>query len=543
MADNNPIIEDIQDNNQDNLKIDKDKVSAISKKVINSIFSRCGVAIADITIAEPIAFNASVYYNLNWSFKCRCSDKVLRNVCDDTHVLTTVGLDEYTQANTKELEKENSDKTKLFIDKLNSSSFKELYDLSGQIVCFNRLSAIGRTRCKTCHGTNQVPCEICGGKGRVTCPACHGSGADCQVCHSNGTVKCAHCNGTGHVKCKDCQSKGEQIVEREIIYDASCKKDIVIRLEVPGSNVKYTTFSKADEKTLLKAAHFENNNSGHEITHGYIATFSGQAPCYLIRVTVKNIKDPLDFILCGEDLKAICKPPVLDYVFQDEARLLSETLITAPDDVEEKVKCVKALGSKAIIVRTMRGIEGHEVEILKNEAVKNGITVESILNSTKGENHKAFSLKVASNIKILEAVTNELITNCQGFISEDFARNFSKNLISFVPMLMRLNPNSKLIWSTVTLITWLVMICFLYVANRPLAILFVFIFSSLICLFTSFALTKNWSYYSAVSMLKLTHKMKKVPSLTQEAVQSAKLMVGISIICVIAFVMMNGFLT
>ena len=32
MADNNPIIEDIQDNNQDNLKIDKDKVSAISKK-------------------------------------------------------------------------------------------------------------------------------------------------------------------------------------------------------------------------------------------------------------------------------------------------------------------------------------------------------------------------------------------------------------------------------------------------------------------------------------------------------------------------------
>ena len=63
MADNNPIIEDIQDNNQDNLKIDKDKVSAISKKVINSIFSRCGVAIADITIAEPIALNAIVYYN------------------------------------------------------------------------------------------------------------------------------------------------------------------------------------------------------------------------------------------------------------------------------------------------------------------------------------------------------------------------------------------------------------------------------------------------------------------------------------------------
>ena len=29
MADNNPIIEDIQDNNQDNLKIDKDKVSAM----------------------------------------------------------------------------------------------------------------------------------------------------------------------------------------------------------------------------------------------------------------------------------------------------------------------------------------------------------------------------------------------------------------------------------------------------------------------------------------------------------------------------------
>ena len=31
MADNNPIFEDEQVSNQDNLKIDKDKVSAISK--------------------------------------------------------------------------------------------------------------------------------------------------------------------------------------------------------------------------------------------------------------------------------------------------------------------------------------------------------------------------------------------------------------------------------------------------------------------------------------------------------------------------------
>ena len=48
---------------------------------------------------------------------------------------------------------------------------------------------------------------------------------------------------------------------------------------------------------------------------------------------------------------------------------------------------------------------------------------------------------------LLESVTNQLIDNAQGYISEDFARNFSRNLISFVPMLLKINPKTKIIWA------------------------------------------------------------------------------------------------
>lgn len=520
--------------------VDLQKVKMVALSQIKPIFSRCGVAISDITISDPIAFSASVFYNLNWTFKCRCSDKVLTSVSDETHVLTTVGLDEYTQANTKELENENSTKTKIFVDKLNKSSFKELFELSGQIVCFNRLSAIGRTKCKSCHGSNKVVCDICEGKGVVPCPACHGKGGNCQVCHGKGFVKCAHCSGSGHIKCKDCKGKGEQIVEREIIYDASCKKEISIKLEVPGSKTNYR-LSEQDEKVILNAASFDSANNGHEVPRGYVATFNGKAPCYVMHVLVNGFNEPFDFILCGEELKAICKPPVIDYLFSQEASLLSETLITSAQDVEEKVKCVKALASKAILAKTIRAIESHELEIVNKEAVRNGVTVESILNSKKSENPKGFAIKSVVNVKLLESITNELKENAHGYVSDEFARKVSHDLILFVPMLMELNPNTKFIWSVVSLLTWLGAILFLYLIGRPLGIFLVGMLATIVCVFTSFVLTKNWAYYSVVSMLKLTHKMKKVPNVTIEAVESGKLLGGVVLISVIAFILMRVF--
>ena len=39
--------------------------------VVSSIFSRCGVPIADFHVSKPLTFCASVSYNLIWNFKCR----------------------------------------------------------------------------------------------------------------------------------------------------------------------------------------------------------------------------------------------------------------------------------------------------------------------------------------------------------------------------------------------------------------------------------------------------------------------------------------
>ena len=219
-------------------------------KTVSDICSRCGVPIADIKISDPIVFNASITCSFVWSFKCRCTDKVLKTVPEDATILSIPALDAFTQTNSKELEKE-SKKTDAFIKKLESASFSEENDLSGQIVCFNRLSAIGRSKCKSCHGTSHVKCDKCNGKGKLVCPACNGSGNNCHVCHGKGYVTCSTCSGTGKKHCTVCRGKGETIVEREIIYDASCQKQLTISLNIPGKQSPITDFSERDRKCIM----------------------------------------------------------------------------------------------------------------------------------------------------------------------------------------------------------------------------------------------------------------------------------------------------
>ena len=218
---------------------------------VAAIFSRCGVPTASFRISDLVEFGASVSYSMNWNFKCRCSDKILRSVSDETHVLSTSALDEFTLANTKELEKDSA-KTKEFVKHLSEASFEDLKALSGQIICFNRINAIGKTRCKNCHGSGSAICENCGGKGTIECPTCHGSAKGCPVCHGSGNAKCHTCNGTGKVKCKDCQGKGEVTVDREVIYDADCKKQISISLKVPVLIKRSPHFQKRMKRPLLR---------------------------------------------------------------------------------------------------------------------------------------------------------------------------------------------------------------------------------------------------------------------------------------------------
>lgn len=504
------------------------------EKTVSNIFSRCGVPIANFRISEPVLFNAKVQYNLSWNFKCRCTDKVIKHVPEDEAVLSVSALDEFTTANSKELERDNA-KTREFITRLRNSGFRELNDLSGQIIAFNRISALGRTKCKCCHGSKSASCGICGGKGHVPCPACHGLSKKCQVCSGRGHISCAHCQSKGSEKCKECQSTGEQIVEREIIYDAECQKSVSISMTVPETNKKITTFNEADEKVLIDAAEFNEPLNGIEVPRGFNATFSGNTACCAVHVYLEGVKFPFDFILVGKNLKSVCKPHIIDYVFSEEASMLAETLLTSSADLDEKIKCVKSLASKSIITKTIRTIEGHELKIAHDLAVKQGVTIETILNDNGSiENARAKNLRTKVRHDLLNKVTEEFVQNAEGYVSEDFARIFVKNMISFVPMLMLLNPNTKFIWSGITLVTWCLLVSFMYLVPTVAGALFGVTICGVICAFTSFALTKNWAYYSAVSMLKITHKLKKIPDLSSEAIQSGKLMCGAIFICAVA---------
>lgn len=507
--------------------------------IVSAIFSRCGVPIADFTVSEPLSFFAKVNYNLTWNFKCRASDKPAGKISDETHVLSQSGLDEFTQKNSKELEKE-SDITKAYIKRLAEAKFTELTALAGQIMAFNRISAIGRARCKKCHGSKKAMCEVCNGKGVISCPTCQGLSDSCSMCNGTGFINCDHCNGSGKVVCRACKRMGELIVEREIIYDSESSKDIEISLNVPGSDKTITSFSKEDEKIILEAANFDDQSLGSEMPHGYKATFIGYAPCFAVRVNLKGETTPFDFILCGKSLKPICKPPLLDVVFKEESNILSSTLNIGSDDVDEKIVCVKALAGKAILAKTIRSIENYELDIIKKEAAKQGVTVESILWENKNDlNNKARLIKSTVREQLIENVSLELISNAQGFISKEFSRYFAKNLIDFVPLLMMLNPNTKTVWTAVSLAVWLVNSLAVYFVPTIACIFLCIGLSIVVCAFTSITLTKNWTYYSAVSSLRIRHKLRKVPNLTSEAIHSVRLLFGTILINVVLFILYN----
>ncbi len=507
--------------------------------IVSAIFSRCGVPIADFTVSEPLSFFAKVNYNLNWNFKCRASDKPPGKISDETHVLSQSGLDEFTRNNSKDLEKE-SEVTKKFIKRLAEAKFNELSSLAGQITAFNRISAIGRARCKKCHGSKRATCDVCSGKGVISCPSCHGLNDNCSFCNGTGFINCDTCNGTGKTVCKDCKGMGENVVEREIIYDSECVKDISISLNVPGSDKTLSSFSKEDQKIILEAANFEDQSLGTESPHGYKATFIGYAPCFAVRVHLKGETNPFDFILCGKSLRPICKPPLLDVVFREESKILSSTLNVAPDDVDEKIVCVRALAGKAILAKTIRSIENYELDIIKKEASKLGVTVESIIWENKNSlNSKARLIKSTVREQLIENVSMELMSNAEGFISKDFSRYFARNLIDFVPLLMMLNPNTKTVWTAVSLAVWLINSLAVYFIPTLLCIFICIAFSVAVCAFTSITLTKNWTYYSAVSTLRIRHKLRKVPNLTSEAIQSGRLLIGTILINVIMFILYN----
>ena len=107
-------------------------------------------------------------------------------------------------------------------------------------------------------------------------------------------------------------------------------------------------------------------------------------------------------------------------------------------------------------------------------------------------------------------------------------------------MLMVLTPKVKLIGAGITVVKSMRVILIDYIVPNIVGAIMMMCISSIICAFTSFALTKNWSYYSAVSMLKLTHRLKKVPSLTVEAVQSIRLILGSVVIGLLTILIVNG---
>ena len=91
-----------------------------------------------------------------------------------------------------------------------------------------------------------------------------------------------------------------------------------------------------------------------------------------------------------------------------------------------------------------------------------------------------------------------------------------------------------------TLGTWRLDIILGYMMPTVVGAFLLMLLSAVICVFTSFALTKNLSYYQAVSMLKLTtHKLKKIPNINKEAVQSARLMIGSLVVGLVSILLMN----
>lgn len=503
------------------------------KSVISDFISKCGVPRDNVSFGQFATMYANVLCRLTWRFKARHVDNSITRVSGGTEFMDKDGLSEFTAKKSRELEHDD-EACRDFVSQLRGRSIKELIFLTKKINVLKVHRAIGVGNCTVCHGSGNSVCNICGGSGSVLCPSCGGSGQNCSLCRGTGMIMCESCKGRGKQICNACNGAGTQVVERYIRLEAQGAFNLDFFTTMPLSDKReYINLDAHEQDLVLDNTKLTQSNE-ERTPNTYQLQFRGQNRCCRLFFDLKGCPEKLCYTVCGDAMVPIAKPYILDYVFQPELTMITRLLSShaTRNDVDGKIALCKAISGKAILAKTFSNLDNACMHILRGAAHKHGISLESLTNDELIEHDpKIHSVYARARPDMIKRIAAVLTGYAQGFVSEAFAQQMAGKLLNFMPVLEKMNPKSKRIWSMTDLSLWLVVAIIMAILPYKSTALFCVMMAGAVAALTSFYATKNLTYFGAVQSLKVVRHGKIIPDLMPEAVESMKLM-GITILIV-----------
>lgn len=504
------------------------------KTTIADFISKCGVPRDHVTYGDFSTMNASVVCRMIWRFKAKHVDNAITRASGDAEFMDKQSLSEFTAKTSHELEHDD-EACRDFIALLRGRSMKELIFLTKKINVLRVQRAMGVGNCTVCEGSGNATCRICRGAGSVSCPSCGGSGESCALCRGTGLIMCEACKGRGKQLCPACNGVGTQVLERYIRLEAqgSFMMDFYVTSPISESR-EYIKLDPHEQDLVLENCKLTQSHE-ERTPNAYQLQFKGQSRCCRLYFDLKGCPEKMCYTVCGDALTPIAKPFILDYVFQKELTMISRILAThaSRNDLNAKIALCKAISSKAILAKTFANLDNACMHILRGAAHKNGIPLNNLTNDKLIDHdpkiHAVYNRAKPDMIKRIAAVLKSF---AQGFVSEDFAQNMAGKLLAIMPVLEKMNPKSKKIWSSTALSLWLFVALIMALLPYKSTAVFCVLLAAVISALTSFYATKNLTYFGAVQSLKVVRHGKIIPDLMPEAVETMKLM-GVTLVIVV----------
>ncbi|MBO6258017.1 MAG: hypothetical protein J6M93_01580 [Succinivibrio sp.] len=495
------------------------------KEQLENLLSRCGVPLSEITYDELVVIDGVLDLKVMVKYAPKIRDKVFdRKDVEDKDVLSEIAMAEFSKNTVQALETGSSREVDDFSKSLEGKSIKELFELANQVNVISQKSAFGKTRCSSCQGVTKEKCSGCRNTGKIECTLCYGDDPKCTRCKGTGFITCPKCHGTGLCNCKACGGRGFEFVKRIVSLQANLK--MKLSLDVNDENhPNMPPLILSDDQLKMMVDHVDMKliKAEYEDKKNFLQEYRGKCMCYRQPVMISQSSEPFVYTAFGDDFLALDKPPIVDKIFEVVARQLDYTVhSTEGDSIEMKSECCRALAEKAFIFKTARIIHEAEERAVREIANSNNISERSLMDDAG----KTILAEFKNAVKIREA---EILTwffkqQADGFVSDGFARHLCDNLVALVPMLYKLNPNSKLIWRLTECITWSLVgaMLFLLPYNSMLAVGLIFSVSFGFCI--SIFATKNLTFTQAVRPLKIRKNGRNIPDIRPEVINMVRLL-------------------
>ena len=490
---------------------------------LSSFLASCGAQDGDYSFTGFSSRPVSIEARYAWKLEVKVKDEQA-----DTARLSNLAL-----ASSAELDKSTSRIRDQFqndaavlaavVERDSGTGFQALRKMLSKVNVIAKKDLYGYAICPRCHGSRSEKCRSCQGTGQVKCPDCNGRGENCPRCQGRGYLSCPECSGRGSTTCTKCHGKGFTGVRRTITQQIarSCSFSYQI-----GSGKKASDgseLSEQDRQALVSETPFEKVQTVQDggICH---ADFTGRNSYHQIRVKLSENGSEFLCTACGDRCEFISRPYLFDSLCAPFLKEVSSILSNRAHAVSSKqIALCGALSSNGIIAATVRGMDAIVTTVCEDGCKRFGLSFAKLPEAESEGTDLSYRVMLSKiRPEIVRRVAVLLRQNASFFASEAFCTEVADRLASLVPLLIRRDPDSGMIWNAACIVTWFATGVALYFAPYMGVAVMFFLMSLLSPLAISFFGTRSLLYYISAARLHLTHLGKKLPEMKPDALCAVK---------------------